>query len=71
MVGALLPCRGRQTTTQNNCDSCSATGDEKGGVEWRRTHDAYLCAKCNHERGRGGSRAGRRGGKGTGGAGRF
>jgi len=36
---------------EKNCDSCNATGDDKGGVEWRATHDTYLCAKCNHEQG--------------------
>lgn len=60
-----------KTMSQNKCDSCSATGDDKGGVEWRRIHDAYLCAKCNHERGNSGRGASRRGGKGTGGAGRL
>lgn len=57
--------------SQNKCDSCNATGDDKGGVEWRAIHDAYLCGKCNHERGSSGRGASRRGGKGTGGAGQY
>lgn len=57
--------------SEHTCQNCNATGDENGGVEWRAIHDAYLCGKCNFERGRSGSGAGRHGGKGTGGAGRF